>query len=227
MISIVVRARLRRMLLLVGLVLAGLPVGSALADTTIGRLGGSFSVFPPGGAAADLSYVVPSGGGKITSFSYQSGSQNPGEQLDFLVLRPTAELGAYTVIGKTGVVTLKGTQTGTTVETFAANIAVQGGDVLGLWTPGPLHDVVQLGGVGGTVVFNESAQPDPNVGDVLSLLTGVGTSDLNESANFAPPLPTRLDQCMNGGWMSFGSTFKNPGDCLSFVATHGKNPPTG
>ena len=28
---------------------------------------------------------------------------------------------------------------------------------------------------------------------------------------------------MNGGWQAFG--FKNQGDCVSFVATHGKNEP--
>jgi hypothetical protein len=40
----------------------------------------------------------------------------------------------------------------------------------------------------------------------------------------ASPLPTSKDQCKNGGWRSFG-TFKNQGDCVSFVATGGKNPP--
>jgi hypothetical protein len=37
-------------------------------------------------------------------------------------------------------------------------------------------------------------------------------------------LPTSKDQCMNGGWRSFG-VFKNQGDCVSYVATKGKNPP--
>jgi hypothetical protein len=39
-----------------------------------------------------------------------------------------------------------------------------------------------------------------------------------------PPLPTSKDQCKNGGWRSYG-VFKNQGDCVSFVATGGKNPP--
>ena len=42
----------------------------------------------------------------------------------------------------------------------------------------------------------------------------------------APPLPTNKDQCKNGGWKNFG-VFKNQGDCVSFVATEGKNPPAG
>jgi hypothetical protein len=40
----------------------------------------------------------------------------------------------------------------------------------------------------------------------------------------APPLPTSKDQCKNGGWRNYG-VFKNQGDCVSFVASRGKNPP--
>lgn len=39
-----------------------------------------------------------------------------------------------------------------------------------------------------------------------------------------PPRPTTAGQCMKGGWQSYG-VFKNQGDCVSWVATHGKNPP--
>jgi hypothetical protein len=39
-----------------------------------------------------------------------------------------------------------------------------------------------------------------------------------------PALPTSKHQCENGGWRTFG-VFKNQGDCVSFVATGGKNPP--
>jgi hypothetical protein len=42
----------------------------------------------------------------------------------------------------------------------------------------------------------------------------------------APPLPTSKEQCKRGGWRSFG-VFENQGDCVSFVATGGKNPPAG
>jgi hypothetical protein len=41
-----------------------------------------------------------------------------------------------------------------------------------------------------------------------------------------PPLPTSKDQCKNGGWRNFPG-FKNQGDCVSFVATGGKNQPSG
>jgi len=42
----------------------------------------------------------------------------------------------------------------------------------------------------------------------------------------APPLPTSRDQCKNGGWRDFPG-FKNQGDCVSYVATGGKNEPNG
>jgi hypothetical protein len=36
--------------------------------------------------------------------------------------------------------------------------------------------------------------------------------------------PTSKDQCKNGGWQTFTDpSFKNEGDCVSFVATGGKN----
>ena len=39
-------------------------------------------------------------------------------------------------------------------------------------------------------------------------------------------LPTSTSECKNGGWRDFG-VFKNQGDCVSFVASGGKNPPAG
>jgi hypothetical protein len=36
--------------------------------------------------------------------------------------------------------------------------------------------------------------------------------------------PTSKDQCKDGGWQQFNNpVFKNQGDCVSFVATHGKH----
>ena len=40
--------------------------------------------------------------------------------------------------------------------------------------------------------------------------------------------PTNKDQCKKNGWKSFNNpTFKNQGDCVSFVATGGKNGANG
>lgn len=38
----------------------------------------------------------------------------------------------------------------------------------------------------------------------------------------SPPLPTSVSQCLMGGWTSF-QQFRNAGDCVSFVATGGRN----
>lgn len=38
-------------------------------------------------------------------------------------------------------------------------------------------------------------------------------------------LPTQKAQCKKNGWQNFAGMFKNQGDCVSYVATKGKNPP--
>jgi hypothetical protein len=63
-----------------------------------------------------------------------------------------------------------------------------------------------------TVGFTRLAQDQVTSGDIVVI--------------DAPPLPTSKDQCKNGGWQSYG-VFKNQGDCVSFVATGGKNQPAG
>lgn len=40
-------------------------------------------------------------------------------------------------------------------------------------------------------------------------------------------MPTSKDQCKDNGWKTYGSTFKNQGDCVSFIATNGKDQPSG
>jgi hypothetical protein len=42
----------------------------------------------------------------------------------------------------------------------------------------------------------------------------------------APALPTTKEQCKDGGWRPFG-VFRNQGDCVSYVATRGRNPAAG
>jgi hypothetical protein len=42
----------------------------------------------------------------------------------------------------------------------------------------------------------------------------------------AQPFPISKDQCKNGGWQGHG-IFQNQGDCVSFVATGGRNQPSG
>ena len=41
------------------------------------------------------------------------------------------------------------------------------------------------------------------------------------------PMPTKKELCGKDGWRSYGTTFRNQGDCVSYVATRGKNLPAG
>lgn len=38
--------------------------------------------------------------------------------------------------------------------------------------------------------------------------------------------PTTKEDCKKGGWVAYG-VFKNQGDCVSWIATGGSNPPAG
>jgi hypothetical protein len=63
----------------------------------------------------------------------------------------------------------------------------------------------------------------PATGSISGLL---GLEPPHFSENFASSGAVQLtskEQCKDGGWQSFD--FKNQGDCVSFLATGGKNPP--
>ena len=92
--------------------------------------------------------------------------------------------------------------------------------------------------------FSGSAYPTPPSFTVTSgFVTGVNTVSFTVdncntpsstgvdfigtvSYNRASVLPASTAQCKNGGWTSYG-IFKNQGDCVSYVATKGKNGPNG
>ena len=156
------------------LLLAG--ASPALANTTIGQTGGD----PDGCAANDVyidpGYVVPTGGGTITSFSFASFAENTGQHLDFLVMRPGTGTN-YTVVGKTGVVTLAGTG----AETFPASIPAQAGDVLGFYLNDPIDSCVRFDTGGNSYAYGV---PDPNVGDTVNV-DSPESGNLNESASLA------------------------------------------
>jgi YVTN family beta-propeller protein len=53
---------------------------------------------------------------------------------------------------------------------------------------------------------------------------GAGSRPFDIAVSPSPLVPTGKEQCKNGGWRTYG-VFKNQGDCVSFVATKGKNTP--
>ena len=64
-------------------------------------------------------------------------------------------------------------------------------------------------------------------GDTLNLRLAVTGSNVDQVRVItAPSLPTTKADCKKGGWDDYG-VFKNQGDCVSFVATGGKNLPSG
>jgi hypothetical protein len=61
--------------------------------------------------------------------------------------------------------------------------------------------------------------------ELLLTRYGASTQFLQKNSVVRLSGPTSKDQCKNGGWRTYG-VFKNQGDCVSFVATKGKNTPT-
>src|SRR5215471_4170055 len=85
-----------------------------------------------------------------------------------------------------------------------------------------------------TIAAGGNQVPVPT-GDIVSvsvLIDVEGTADLSDiTVNGqlqVPAMPMTKDDCKNGGWQTFASrAFKNQGDCVSWVATKGKNAPNG
>jgi hypothetical protein len=75
------------------------------------------------------SYVVPAGGGVITSWSHKANA-NAGKQVALRVYRATGTPGTYVVAGITSLQTLAPS----TLNTFPAQVSVAAGDLIGLRT---------------------------------------------------------------------------------------------
>jgi hypothetical protein len=77
---------------------------------------------------------------------------------------------------------------------------------------------------------NYSFSISPNeAGGTYTISVSVVVDGVGSDSETVPltVLPTNANQCKKGGWASFGGLFKNQGDCVSFVATGGKNLPAG
>jgi hypothetical protein len=99
-------------------------------------------------------------------------------------------------------------------DPFSGGVEFQVTDNAGAGAPDTLAVLIQLRGV-------PDCSPLPANATAVAVSTGdIAVVDIQPP----PPSSTTKDQCQNGGWRTFG-VFKNQGDCVSFVATRGRNPP--
>jgi hypothetical protein len=203
-------------------VAVGLPTGAEALE--IGQTGeGNGSALVAGTEHIPGGYVVPFGGGTITSLNTLSSSTCTHDPLGYLqgtynlqVLRPLGG-GQYQVLGETG---NKLDPCDGQLQSYAVNIPVQAGDVLGVYAVS-----LWMGGMaGGSHTF--STISEPAVGDTITVTTGPFSGTVNMSATLVQPVPTTLSDCKNGGWTTLvdnsGNPFKNQGDCTSFVNGRGR-----
>jgi len=83
------------------------------------------------------------------------------------------------------------------------------------------------GGISGTVFADASGVATITFFEGPGLYTVVITSPFSTTKSLEVDcLPNDVAECKDGGWRTF-EVFKNQGDCVSFVATNGKNQPSG
>jgi len=69
----------------------------------------------------------------------------------------------------------------------------------------------------GSLGVNQGSGNPGTVSNADALYVSVGGNKTTFNFELTPPSPTNTDECKNGGWMNYGSAFKNQGDCVSYV----------
>jgi len=107
------------------------------------------------------------------------------------------------------------------------NIAVIGVRTVGgtFGVPGALFAVADLGPPGsGLDTIDQIGVLSPPTDCAFRPVSPDAVIEGDIAVIDAAPPPSSKEQCRNGGWRVFGA-FKNQGDCVSFVASGGRNPP--
>jgi hypothetical protein len=182
-------------------------------------------------ASAGPSYTVPAGSWQVTAWSAQA-SAALDSTLQLEIWRPTATADTFTLVGISSPQTLLA---GSGVNTFplAAPIAADPGDLLGLRVTGIAGCSSWTGNFTGDAYRLVTGTPSPAPGATTTFPFASHGVELNVAATLEasapppPPVPVAKPECMNDGWQSLtddqGLAFKNQGDCVSFVATDGRN----
>ncbi|MGZ6256590.1 MAG: hypothetical protein ACXWMB_06200 [Candidatus Limnocylindria bacterium] len=169
-------------------------------------------------------YAMPSGG-SITSWSVAAGADAGPVGLE--VWRETAPQ-TFALVATSSAEPLEINATNKfdlgPTSVFGPTIPVEAGDLIGLRIEGDFACWRATTDPSDTVWLNFATQ---------SLTTVLSSMQLNVAAtvDVTANLPTSADQCKNGGWKTLtdnaGTSFKNQGDCVSFVATGGSNTAAG
>ena len=180
---------MKRWLLVTSLVVGAVAIpASASARVTIGATGGSgaadcppdFTWAQDSTAVGSPTYVVPAGGGVITSWSHDRGPASATAQLRLKVFRKTAP-NTYLTVGQSDFETLAAPG----VNTFPTRVEVQGGDILGFRITTAAISCRRTGNTDDLAVASGPLQPDPPVGSSVSFGT-VGAYLLNLAATVEP-----------------------------------------
>ena len=211
----------RRVLLFVGLMFAASPVGSALADTTVGQTGTPPSDFETGFEIVQTSAAMPPAAGLVTSFHFQSSMcdlESGAYASRCCALWAAASIEYWARPASSD------RPGDSQLHSYSVSIPVQAGDVIGVYVVKAWQGLLD---VDSAPTSASDPIPQPVVGETVTLEDD--SSPLNVTIDESATLvtaPTSKAQCTHGGWKNFPQ-FKNQGDCVSFVATGGKNPPTG
>jgi len=170
--------------------------------------------FAQGGGSADVPCAARGGSATLT-FSGPATGPYPGTYTERLTVTydPTGvatETAAFTIYS--GDTTVTGTKT---LSAAAYCLGELGRDYTSTFTGTYSARIVGPSGA-----FHDEG----TTGGFFSTPFGIHedfVSTLTEPTSLGP---TSTDQCKHGGWQSFG-TFRNQGDCVSYVATNGKNAP--
>jgi hypothetical protein len=168
------------------LVVVAIPASPASAATPIGQVGTGAA--PQECAETNLlqssvdagtPYVVPAGGGVITSWRHLGGVVAGSGKL---LMWRAAGGNNFTVIGKSDLETF----TSGVVREFPARIPVSGGDILGMRVVDDARNCLQGGLTPGNVVQGESSPaPEPAIGETRAL-TALPGFRLNVAATLEP-----------------------------------------